>query len=100
MTTETRSPHITRANDAEPRWWVTQIADVPPRHDEFDFGGFGDPLLECNTVSGAGIVQTDHLAYCSGRAAIDQLLRFNAAERDYVLIYPASLTTMPSSLRL
>jgi quercetin dioxygenase-like cupin family protein len=34
MTTETRSPHITRAGHGEPRWWFDSLAEILLTHDQ------------------------------------------------------------------
>ncbi len=73
---------------------VVQIADVPaPLIPAIPSDV--RPMYVGHTVSGQGEKRCDALVYCPTREALPELLKYNkaAAERPFVLIYPASLTS-------
>jgi len=70
--------------DGEPKYWITQIADVSKRLDMMDFGDLGDVLFMGHTVTGTGINECHKIANCWNPSDVDLLYEFNQRNRNYV----------------
>lgn len=77
----------------EPKFWITQIADVNKRLDVMDFDDSGRVLFEGHTVTGTGIKTCDKIAECWNPGDESGLYGFNQENRNYVLLYSSRLTS-------
>jgi len=77
----------------QPRYWITQIADVDKKLDIMDFGVIGDIIFEGHTVTGTGEKECSKIAYCFNPDDIGNLREFNQRNTGYVLLFHSKLTT-------
>ena len=71
--------------------WILQIADFDKKLGMFDFGKYGEPLIEANTVTGSGEIESNTLVHCSNPDKIDSLRNFNEKNKEYILFYDSNI---------
>lgn len=71
--------------------WILQIADADKKLGMFDFGKYGEPLIEAHTVTGSGEIESNTLVHCSNPDKIDNLRDFNEKNKEYILFYDSKI---------
>ena len=79
--------------NGQPRWWITQIADVDPKLDLMEFGDLGRAVYMGHSVIGAGEKRCKGIAFCWDPNDVAELARFNETHQDYLCLYSSRLTT-------
>jgi len=84
----------------EPRYWITQVADINKKLDVIDFGDLGNVIFMGHTVTGTGSIECHKIANCWNAENIQPLYEFNKQNKDYMLLFSSRLTTAIADRRL
>jgi hypothetical protein len=77
----------------EPKYWITQIADINKRADVLDFNVEGENIFFGFSVTGTGNKNCTKIVYCKNPGDIALLRDFNKKNTNYVLFFSSRLTT-------
>ncbi|MEI6886942.1 MAG: PEP/pyruvate-binding domain-containing protein [bacterium] len=75
------------SEDGQPKCWITQIADIDIKVDTIDFSESKTPLINADSVTGTGIIESNCIVTCITLAQVKALEEYNKTHFGYILIY-------------
>jgi hypothetical protein len=86
-------------DNGQPKYWITQVADVNKKLDLMDFEDLGEVLFSAHTVTGTGIKESNKIANCWNPDDVARLYEFNKRNENYVLLFSSRMTSRGVGVR-